>query len=130
MDNSISMTRVPPASTSLVETAPRQPAASPPSVSGNAPQPPSAAPPAAAPDEVQRVDLEEVLERVGEQISEYSSQIGRALEFQVERQDDRVVILVTNSDTGELVRSIPSEEVQRLSEVLADGDPLLLDLRA
>jgi flagellar protein FlaG len=130
MDNSISMTRVQPASPPKVESEPRQPAASPPSVSGNAPQPPAASPPAAAPDKVQRLDLEALLERVGEQISDYSRQIGRALEFQVERQDDRVVILVTNSDTGELVRSIPSEEVQRLSEFLADGAPVLLDLRA
>ena len=130
MDNNISMTRVLPASTSMVETAPRQPAASPPSVSGNAAQPPSASPPAVAPEEVQQVDLEAVLERVGEQISEYSRQIGRQLEFQVQNDSERVVILVKSTDTGEVVRAIPPEEVQRFSEALAAGEPPLLNLRA
>ena len=116
---------------SLVESTPRQPAASPPSVSGNVPQPPPAPPPPAeAPAVMKQMDLDALLERVGEQISEYSRQIGRELEFQPQSEAGRVIILVKVSDTGELVRAIPPEEVQRLSEALAAGQPALINLRA
>ena len=130
MDNSISMTRVQSLPTPAVEPAPRQPAASPWSVSGTAPQPPSAPPPAKAPEPLEQMDLDALLERVGEQISEYSRQIGRELEFQPQSEAGRVIILVKVSDTGELVRAIPPEEVQRLSEALAAGQPALINLRA
>ena len=131
MDNSISMTRVLPAATATVEPAPRPPAASAPPVPASA-SVSTAAPPAentSAPVP-ERMDLEALMERVGEQISEYSRQAGRELEFQVSSESNRVVILVKSSDTGEVVRTIPPEEVQRLSEALAAGEPALVDLRA
>jgi flagellar protein FlaG len=130
MDNNISMIRALPASTSTVETAPRQPAAPPPSVSGNVSQSPSVSTPPAAPEEAERVDLEALLERVGEQISEFSRQTGRELEFEVEESSGNVVILVKNKETGEVLRAIPPEEAQRLSDALAAGEPALVDLRA
>ena len=131
MDNSISMTRVQPLPTAVVEPTARQPAASPPSVSGSVPQPsPAPPPPAEAPAVMKQMDLDALLERVGEQISEYSRQIGRELEFQPQSEAGRVIILVKVSDTGELVRAIPPEEVQRLSEALAAGQPALINLRA
>ena len=122
MDNNITMTQALPGSTAKVELAPRPPAASP------VTSPPPAA--EAAPDKVERVDLEEVLERVGEQLNEFSSQSGRQLEFQVNNDSDRVVILVKSTATGEVVREIPPEEAQRLAEALQAGQPALIDERA
>ena len=134
MDNSISMTRVQPLPTATVEMAPRQPAASPPVVQDSRPQPPPATAPASPPAqgqvELEQADLEALLERVGEQISEFSAQSGRELEFQVQNDSSRVVILVKNSATGDVVRAIPPEEVQRLADAIQSGEPAFLDLRA
>ena len=125
MDNNITMTQALPPSTVRVDLGPRPPAASP----ATAPSPPP--PPAeAAPAEVERVDLEDLLERVGEQISEFSAQTGRQLEFQVSNESDRVVILVKSTATGEVVRAIPPEEVQRLAEALQAGEPVLVNEQA
>ena len=122
MDNNITMTQALPGPTTKVDLAPRLPAASP------VTSPPPAA--EAAPDKVERVDLEEVLDRVGEQLNEFSSQSGRQLEFQVSNDSDRVVILVKSTATGEVVREIPPEEAQRLAEALQAGQPALIDERA
>ena len=126
MDNNIAMTRVQPVPTPAVEAVPRQSAAPPPAATAPSP------PPRASTPEVpvaKGADLEALAERVSEQISEFSRQAGRELEFQVQNDSGRVVILVKGSD-GEVVRAIPPEEVQRLSEALQAGGPALIDLRA
>ena len=122
MDNNITMTQALPGPTSKVDLAPRPPAASP------VTSPPPAA--EAAPEQVDRVDLEEVLDRVGEQLNEFSAQSGRQLEFQVSSESDQVVIVVKSSATGEVVREIPPEAAQRLAEALQAGQPALIDERA
>ena len=127
MDNSISMTRALPPSTVKVDQPPRQPAASPSDAPVQSSPPP---PPENTPDVSEQEALQERLERVREQISEFASQTGRELEFRVEEDSGNVVILVKSAETGEVVRSIPPEEVQRLAEALADGEPALVDLRA
>lgn len=126
MDNNIAMTRVQPVPTPAVDAVPRQSAAAPSTASQ-----PSASPRASTPDVpvAEGADLEALAERVGEQISEFSRQSGRQLEFQVQSDSGRVVILVKSSD-GELIRAIPPEEVQRLSDALQSGEPALIDLRA
>jgi flagellar protein FlaG len=129
MDNSISMTRALPPSTVKVDAPPRQPAASPSDAPVQSSSPPAPPPPENTPEVSEQEALQERLERVREQISEYASQTGRELEFQVE-DSGNVVILVKSAETGEVVRSIPPEEVQRLADALADGEPALVDLRA
>ena len=42
----------------------------------------------------------------------------------------RVVSLVESTDTGEIVRSIPAEEVQHLAAALDAGQQALVDLKA
>lgn len=127
MDNNIAMTRVQPAPTPAVDATPRQPLAEPTAVAA-----PSTPPPPATADVplAKGADLEAMAERVSELIGEFSRQAGRQLEFQVQSDSNRVVILVKSTDTGEVVRSIPPEEVQRLAETLAAGEPALIDLRA
>ena len=136
MENGLSLTRMPPVSPVGVERLPRPSAAPLTGASGNSVAGPAEAIPAtrpqppAGPPAVERVDLEALLERIGEQISEYSRQSGRELEFQLQTDSSRVVILVKSSDTGEVVRAIPPEEVQRLAEALDAGRPALVDLKA
>ncbi|MFP4209573.1 MAG: flagellar protein FlaG [Wenzhouxiangella sp.] len=132
MDNSISMTRVQPASPPKVESAPRQqPAASPPDLEGLSSSSPNVSLSDVIPDAVDPEALEARLEKVREQISEFSRQSGRDLEFQVQQDSGRVVILVKSSETGEVLRAIPPEEAQRMSEALAAGEPAaLVDQRA
>ena len=127
MDNNIAMTRVQPAPTPAVDATPRQPLAEPTAVAA-----PSTPPPPATADVplATGADLEAMAERVSELIGEFSRKAGRQLEFQVQSDSNRVVILVKSTDTGEVVRSIPPEEVQRLAETLAAGEPALIDLRA
>lgn len=126
MDNSITMTQAVLPSAGKADSSARPPAAVP------APSAPPAPPPAAeaAPDQVEQVDLEDLLERVGEQLNEFSRQSGRQLEFQVNNDSNRVVILVKSTATGEVVRAIPPEEAQRLAEALEAGQPALVDERA
>ena len=56
---------------------------------------------------------------------------GRSLEFQVNGENsDEVVILIRASDTGEVVRTIPPEELANLSRQVRDGDLNLVSIRA
>lgn len=129
MDTSITMTPVPPAAAPGLKAAPRALAATPqsPPAPLSPPPPEVSVPPAPA---LKAADLEALLERVGEQISEFSAKTGRKLEFQIQDDSRRVVILVKNSTTGDLVRTIPPEEIQRLAEALQSGQPFLFDGRA
>lgn len=132
MDTSITMTPVQPAAAPGLKAAPRALAATPqsppaPAAPLSPPPPEVSVPPAPA---LKAADLEALLERVGEQISEFSAKTGRKLEFQIQDDSRRVVILVKNSTTGDLVRTIPPEEIQRLAEALQSGQPFLFDGRA
>lgn len=52
---------------------------------------------------------------------------GRALAFSLDEKADRMVIRVTNSVTGELVRQIPDETVLRIAHSLEDIKGFLYD---
>ena len=68
----------------------------------------------------QEVSAEKVKEVV-EQLNKHAQAINRDLLFSVDDDSGRTVIKVVNSDTAELVRQIPSEEVLRLSETIRES---------
>ncbi|MGH8439529.1 MAG: flagellar protein FlaG [Pseudomonas sp.] len=53
----------------------------------------------------------------------------RNLEFSTDEESGRIVVKVIASETGELVRQIPSEEVLRIAHSLSDVNSLLFDAK-
>jgi flagellar protein FlaG len=67
------------------------------------------------------------IEAVAQRLEAYMKSVSRALEFRVDAGSGRTVISVRDSDTGELIRQIPSEEVLRLSQMAEDQTVVLLN---
>ena len=62
----------------------------------------------------------ETLEAVVSNINDYVQNIQRSIHFSVSESSGRTIIEVYDSETDELIREIPPEEVQRISEALAE----------
>jgi len=63
----------------------------------------------------------EQAEKVVEQLNNHAQSVNRDLQFSVDDDSGKTVIKVVNSNTAELVRQIPSEEVLRLSQTIRDS---------
>lgn len=73
------------------------------------------------PVETQKQEVSsEQLQKVVEQLNDHVQMIKRDLHFSVDDASGRTVIRVTNSETDELVRQIPSEEVLQISRNLKE----------
>lgn len=64
---------------------------------------------------------EEKVREVVEELNNHAQSINRDLHFSVDDDSGRTVIKVFNSETAELVRQIPSEEVIKLSETIRES---------
>lgn len=53
---------------------------------------------------------------------------GRRLNFEVDETTGRIIIRVTNSQTGEVLRTIPSDEALRTAAKIGEASGLLLDV--
>lgn len=53
----------------------------------------------------------------------------RNLEFSTDEESGRIVVKVIASDTGELIRQLPSEEALRIAHNLSDVNSLLFDAK-
>ena len=62
------------------------------------------------------------LERASAQIESYVRSSGRDLQFRVDDESGRVVVSVRDSETGELIRQIPNEEVLRIAHAIEQRD--------
>ena len=62
------------------------------------------------------------LERATAQIESYVRSSGRDLQFRVDDESGRVVVSVRDSETGELIRQIPNEEVLRIAHAIEQRD--------
>ena len=60
------------------------------------------------------------VESAAAEISEFVLANNRQLNFSVDEGSNKSVVRVTDSESGEIIRQIPSEEVLRLSERLKD----------
>jgi flagellar protein FlaG len=69
-------------------------------------------------------------EEIARQLESYVRSVNRALEFRVDPDSGHTVISVRDAQTGDLIRQIPSEEVLRFAELVADQTVVLLDEKA
>jgi flagellar protein FlaG len=86
---------------------------------------PGAATPTTAPEP--RQALRETLEAVAQNLEDYLRRSGRNLSFRVDESAGATVITVRDSDTGEVIRQMPSEEALRIQRSLHARSATLLD---
>ena len=70
------------------------------------------------------------VEQAVNQVNEYVQKLSRDLEFTVDEDSGRTVIKVLDSETKEIIRQIPPEEMLRIATYLTDGGGLLLKVQA
>ena len=63
-------------------------------------------------------------------IQDFVQHIQRNLSFALDESSGRVVVKVTDAESGELIRQIPSEEVLKLAESLSEARSLLFQAEA
>ena len=75
-------------------------------------------------------DLVEVKQQISQQISEIqklSDMIGRKLQFNVNEELGRVVVSIVDPSTNQVIKEIPSEEMQQLQIRLRENINFLID---
>ena len=70
-----------------------------------------------------RRELEAAIERLNDQVSQNARELG----FSIDEETDRLIVRVTNKETGELVRQIPAEAVIRFANSVEDLRGVLFD---
>lgn len=75
------------------------------------------------------IDAEQVRSAVSE-IEKFLSTSRRNLEFSTDEESGKIVVKVIASETGELIRQLPSEEALRIAHSLSDVNSLLFDAKA
>lgn len=63
-------------------------------------------------------------------LNEYVQTLRRDLQFRVDEDSDRVVVTVTDSESGEVIRQIPSEEALAVARSLENVQGLIFDRKA
>ncbi|CAD5202236.1 Flagellar protein FlaG [Pseudomonas sp. FEN] len=63
-------------------------------------------------------------------IEKFVQSIKRNLEFSIDEHSGQVVVKVIASETGEVVRQIPSEEALKLADNLSSASHVLFDAKA
>jgi flagellar protein FlaG len=66
----------------------------------------------------------QAVEKAVEDINDHLQTIGRDLSFSVDNDSGRTIIKVMDSETDEVIRQIPSEEVLNLAQYLQDVSDL------
>lgn len=82
-------------------------------------------------DKTQKSDLSgKQLEEMAEQVESFVSTFNRGLKFRVDEDSGRHVVTVLDSDTGDVVRQIPSEELLDVITRLNEASRGLIDTKA
>jgi flagellar protein FlaG len=55
-----------------------------------------------------------------DKVNQFMQSSNRSLAFSYDQQAQRIVVKITDSQTGELIRQIPSEEVLAISKAIGD----------
>ncbi|AZD00894.1 flagellar protein FlaG [Pseudomonas chlororaphis] len=63
------------------------------------------------------------------EIEEFVQSVKRNLEFSIDEPSGKVVVKVIASDSGEVIRQIPNEEVLKLANSLNDASSLLFSAK-
>jgi flagellar protein FlaG len=61
------------------------------------------------------------VEAAAQQLQDYVATAGRTLEFRLDEGTGMTVVTVKDSESGDVIRQIPSEEVLRIAESLKGG---------
>ena len=72
----------------------------------------------------------ERVESAVSQISDFVQSFQRDLLFSVDKDSDRLVVKVVDSETQEVIRQIPSEEMLRIAKNLDSAESLILSEQA
>ncbi|KAF0863594.1 flagellar protein FlaG [Pseudomonas sp. LD120] len=84
----------------------------------------------ARPEEKKETHTEqEKLKMAVQEIEKFVQSVKRNLEFSIDEPSGQVVVKVIASDSGEVVRQIPNEEVLRLANSLNDASSLLFSAK-
>jgi len=67
------------------------------------------------------------IQQVAKRIDSYLKSVSRSLEFRVDAASGRTIVSVRDSQTGDLIRQIPGEEVLRLAELAEQQTIVLLN---
>lgn len=72
----------------------------------------------------------EKVEEAVSQVNEYVQNLSRDLQFTVDQDSGRTIIKVLDSETHEIIRQIPPEELLQIANQLTEGGSLLLKVQA
>ncbi len=67
----------------------------------------------------------EEIESAVSQISDFVQNYQRALQFSIDTESDRLIVKVVDSETQEVIRQIPSEEMLRIAKNLDSPENLI-----
>jgi flagellar protein FlaG len=67
------------------------------------------------------------IEAVAQRLESYLRSVSRSLEFRVDSASGKTVVTVRDSQTGDLIRQIPGDEVLRLAEMAEDQTIVLVN---
>jgi flagellar protein FlaG len=70
------------------------------------------------------------LKQAVQDIQKFVQSIKRNLEFSIDKTSGRIVVKVIATDTGEVVRQIPTEEVLKLADSLSTAGSVLFNAKA
>lgn len=87
---------------------------------------------AAAPSKMSRDDGMSEVEKVKsavQEIEKFLASSRRNLEFSTDEESGRIVVRVIASESGELIRQLPSEEALKIAHSLSDVNSLLFDAK-
>ncbi|MHC8340371.1 flagellar protein FlaG [Pseudomonas sp. HLT2-19-2] len=88
------------------------------------------APVVAVKDESKGTQTEqEQLKMAVQEIEKFVQSVKRNLEFSIDEPSGKVVVRVIASDSGEVIRQIPNEEVLKLANSLNDASSLLFSAK-
>lgn len=80
-------------------------------------------------DPVKKVDDTDKVKQAVSEIEKFLKQTRRNLEFSTDEDSGKIVVKVIASETGELIRQLPSEEALRIAESLSDVQSVLFDAK-
>ena len=75
---------------------------------------------------IEGADEREKVESAVTQISDFVQNFQRDLQFSVDKDSGRIVVKVLDSETKEVIRTIPPEETLRMAERLDSPESLIL----
>lgn len=70
------------------------------------------------------------VEQAVKQMNQFIQTLNRDLQFSIDEDSGRTVVKVLDTETKEIIRQIPSEELLRMASYLTDGGGLLLKVQA